>query len=250
MPPSVARARRPEQITSTARTQCLQSISRVCSFPLFFVFHIVSLRSHAYSMISSMHWFMFSTDFPNTKSKMPSTSAAMAVHILRSTAILLILIHLSLSTPLITTPYQFLPYGFVLPSQNPRNAFQFAVLNPFSIVMVLCTSAPRFGNCSPIDPFFSHIAVSTHVDRRTVRAGGNRLAWWSQCPRLFTFLVFVLLLGMFQCGVASFPFHSGSTFHKICIATFEPEPRCFNASLTDASRRWKGGYPQHVRKVA
>ena len=54
----------------------------------------------------------------------------MAVQVVSGSAILLIVIHLSLSTPFITTPHPLLPPVFLLPSQNPRSAFQFSVF-PF-----------------------------------------------------------------------------------------------------------------------
>ena len=69
-----------------------------------------------------------------TKSKIPrrtlttTTSEATTVHILKNTAILLIVIHLSLSTTLITTLQPLLPSILVLPSQKAHTAFLFSVL--------------------------------------------------------------------------------------------------------------------------
>ena len=71
----------------------------------------------------------------------------MAVHATSGRANLLIVIHLSLPTPLITAPQLFLPSVFLLPSQNPRTAFQFSVLFPFfnSDLPLAFTSQPGGG---------------------------------------------------------------------------------------------------------
>ena len=67
------------------------------------------------------------------------------------TAILLIVIHLSLSTYLITTPLPLLPSVLLLLSQNPRLAFKFSVLLLFSTMIFLWPSASRLprwsGSC-------------------------------------------------------------------------------------------------------
>ena len=52
----------------------------------------------------------------------PATSAAIAMPTFRGVAILPIVIHLSLSTPLITTPHPLLPVSLKLPSQQPFTA--------------------------------------------------------------------------------------------------------------------------------
>ena len=53
----------------------------------------------------------------------------MAAHVFKGTAILLIAIHLFLSTPLTTTPHPLLLSVFLLPFQKPRTAFKFLVLS-------------------------------------------------------------------------------------------------------------------------
>ena len=59
----------------------------------------------------------------------------------KGTAILLIVIHLSSSTPLLTTPQPLLPLTLELLSQKPCTAFHLSVLLPLStiIFLSLCT---------------------------------------------------------------------------------------------------------------
>ena len=66
-----------------------------------------------------------------------------ALHCFKGIAILLIVIHLSLSAPLITAPHPLLPSGLVLPSQNPRTAFQFSFFFFFSTVTFCIPPAPH-----------------------------------------------------------------------------------------------------------
>ena len=53
----------------------------------------------------------------------PAISAALAVHALNGTAIMLIVVHFCFSSPLITTPYPLPAVFFLIPSQQPRTAF-------------------------------------------------------------------------------------------------------------------------------
>ena len=72
----------------------------------------------------------------------PSFRAAIAVRTFRGNAILLIVIHLSLSTPLMTRPHTLCPLSLQLPCQNPLTTFHVSALLLLLITTVVCPSAP------------------------------------------------------------------------------------------------------------
>ena len=125
-----------------------------------FAFHswtyqIHELPHHCRSRIVSMQRLIFwihkhlltpDQEFPCAHT--PITSAAMAVTTFNGTAILLIVTHLSLSVPLITTPHPLLPLSLEPPSQNPFTAFHFSVLPLLSTIIFLCPSAPKLAQWS------------------------------------------------------------------------------------------------------
>ena len=107
-------------------------------YPCFFFNFdpLVRLRSHVYLLISSMHRFhVFHTDFPNDRSQIqgrtltPEFSLDWPCKAFSGTQILLIVIHMSLSTPLITTPHPHLPSVLVPSSLKPRTAFHFCIVS-------------------------------------------------------------------------------------------------------------------------
>ena len=69
-------------------------------------------------------------EIEHTHTHTPITSVGMAVPTPRATAALLIVTHVSLSAPSITTPQTFLPLFLELPSQKPFTAFH---LSAFSL---------------------------------------------------------------------------------------------------------------------
>ena len=67
--------------------------------------------------VSNFTIFSKSKSKTSVQTRAPAFSVAMAVHAFSGTAILLIVLHFSLSTTLITIPHPMLPSSFSLPSQ-------------------------------------------------------------------------------------------------------------------------------------
>ena len=131
------------------------------------------------------------TDCFITKSKMPVRTlapaifAAMAVQVFNGTAILLIVIHVSLSTPLITTPHPHRPSVFVVPSQKPRTAFHFSVLPPLNRYLSLLLRAQ---GCQvvglPVDVFSRNrrsVPVDTQFSLSNTNAVFSEYVQFSPC---------------------------------------------------------------------
>ena len=108
-------------------------------------YQIQDLSHHCLSRVVSMHRLIFlhkillkiRSRIP-VSTHTPATSAVMAVPILNGTPILLIVTHLSLSAPLITTLRRLLPLFLALPSQNPFSALHLSVLPLLSTIIFLC----------------------------------------------------------------------------------------------------------------
>ena len=89
----------------------------------------------------------------------PPRTGAIAVHVSNCTAILPMVLHLSLFTFLIATPQPLL-LSVLLPSQKPRTDFQFSVLFPFSTVIFRFISAPRFAKWSASRVFTENVSYT------------------------------------------------------------------------------------------
>ena len=99
----------------------------------------MSPDNSANTLVDTFHTSTFAED-------KVQTSAVMAVHMHKSTAIPLIVIHLFLSAPLITTPQPLLPSRLELPSQKPRTAFQF-----FLVILTVHNNFP-LSFCTQVRP--------------------------------------------------------------------------------------------------
>ena len=120
------------------------------SFILSLFFNVAhhTFSNVLYDVVDTLVYVVHTDGFPSPKSRILSEHW-LPPHLLpwlympsKIRQFLLIVINLSLSKPLTTTPHLVLPSVFLLPSQTLRTAVQFSVLFPFSTVIFLCPSAP------------------------------------------------------------------------------------------------------------
>ena len=108
--------------------------------------HLLPIKASTHRLMLPKFRFLFKIKSRTPMSKhTPVILAAMAVHSVRGTAILLIWTLFSLSTPLTTTPHQLLPSSLQLPSQKPFNSFPLFFMASFIHHNFLLSTSPNIG---------------------------------------------------------------------------------------------------------
>ena len=116
------------EITYYSHPHLCKTISHTDFFRINHFAFAMNLDNSVHALVIAFILRFFTTRGPGCSKEKPTTSAAMAVHILKGTATLLVVIYLPLSTPSITTPQPGLPLILELPCQKPRTAFHLSVL--------------------------------------------------------------------------------------------------------------------------